>query len=126
MKRAESPIFVKTYDLLVWMIPQLTTFPKDQRFRLAARLEDCLYEFHERLLRAARAADKSGDLREADILLEQFRIYLRLAQEIHCLGMQQYEYASRLTNEIGKLLGGWQKTMTANPAARAAERGDQP
>jgi len=27
----ESPIFTKTYDLLLWLIPDTQKFPKDQR-----------------------------------------------------------------------------------------------
>jgi hypothetical protein len=30
----ESPIFTKTYDLLLWLIPTTQKFPKDQRFVL--------------------------------------------------------------------------------------------
>jgi hypothetical protein len=117
MKAAESPIFVKTHDLLVWMAPLLTGFPKDQRFRLAARLENCLFGFQELLLRAARTADKKISLGEAD---------LGLAKDIQCISMGQYEHSARQVTEIGKLLGGWRKTILANPGAAAAERGDQP
>jgi hypothetical protein len=34
-----SPIFVKTYDLLVWLIPITMQFPKSQRFVLALRVQ---------------------------------------------------------------------------------------
>ena len=126
MRAAESPIFVKTYDFLTWMVPLLTAFPKDQRFRLAARLEDSLFDFQEHLLRAVRTPDKKAELSVADLELEQIRLYLRLAQDIHCISLRQYEHAARQVTEIGKLLGGWQKTIVANPAAKTAERGDRP
>ena len=31
----ESPIFSRTYDLLLWLSGRVSHFPKDQRFRLA-------------------------------------------------------------------------------------------
>ena len=33
----ESPIFVRTFDLLIWLLPFTQKFPKEQRFVLAAR-----------------------------------------------------------------------------------------
>lgn len=109
---ASSPIFVKTYDLMVWLAPILNGFPKDQRFRLAARLENSLFAFHEHLMRATRSKDKKPILMEADLELEKLRLYLRLAQDLKCLSFKQYEHAIRLCAEIGKLLGGWLKTLT--------------
>ncbi len=32
----ESPIFTRTFDMLMWLLPATTKFPKEQRFILAA------------------------------------------------------------------------------------------
>jgi len=119
-----SPIFVKTYDLMVWLMPVLTGFPKDQRFRLAARIERALFEFYEIIQKAARTRQPRTLLSEADLELEKLRVYLRLAQDIHCLPFKKYEYASSALVEIGKLLGGWIKKIPAVPAGSPAERGE--
>ena len=108
-----SPIFVKTYDLMIWLTPVLTGFPKDQRFRLAARLENSLFHFYEIILLAGRTRQPRSLLFDADLELEKLRFLLRLAQDIHCIPFKKYEYASRLVNEVGKLLGGWLKTIPA-------------
>lgn len=130
MSATPSPIFAKTYDLMVWLAPALTKFPKDQRFRLAARIDDSLFTFHGHLLRAAHSARRRPLLLEADLELEKLRVYLRLAQDTRCLKFEQYEHAARLVNEVGKLLGGWLKKTPASPAESApgapAERGDGP
>jgi hypothetical protein len=124
---ADSPIFVKTYDLMLWLIPTLTKFPKDQRFRLAARIDNSLFTFHETLLRAARSKDRRAILTLADLELERLRLYLRLAKDVKCLTFKQYEHAARLVNEVGKLLGGWLKTTAASAAdTSAVKRGDGP
>jgi hypothetical protein len=121
----ESPIFARTYDLLAWLIPALTKFPKDQRFRLAARIENTGFTFYERLLEATRARERRPLLLAADLELEKLRLSLRLAKDIRCLSFQQYEYAARLVNEIGKLLGGWLKKTPATPAGgSSAVRGE--
>lgn len=119
-----SPIFTKTYDFMLWLIPTVGRFPKEQRFRLTARVENSLFRFQELLLRAVHSSERRMNLVEADLELEKLRSYLRLAQDLKLLTFDQYEYAARHTSEMGKLLGGWLK---ATPAAfKAADRGERP
>jgi hypothetical protein len=107
-----TPIFVKTYDLLVWLTQALTRFPKDQRFRLAGRIETCAFRFHELILKASRVSNRRPLLEEADLELEKLRAYLRMALDLKCLNFKQYEHACRLVDETGRLLGGWLKSLT--------------
>ena len=37
---ADSPLFVKTYDLLKYLLPATQKLPKSQRFVLAKRIKD--------------------------------------------------------------------------------------
>lgn len=106
-----SPIFTKTYDLLVWLEPALAKFPKEQRFRLAARIEASLLHFYDLLLHAARSKDRYPILQEADIELEKLRTLLRAAKDIKAMTFPQYRHAAEMTTEIGKLLGGWMKKI---------------
>ena len=122
-----SPIFVKTYDLLVWLEQALAKFPKEQRFRLAARIEESLMRFYDLILYAARAKDRYSLLREADIELEKLRTLLRAAKDVKAMNFQQYQHAAEMTTEVGKLLGGWMnKIKQATPAESSAVRGDEP
>ena len=34
----ESPVFVRTYDFIQWLIPRTMSFPRSQRFILTKRL----------------------------------------------------------------------------------------
>ncbi len=45
LQTKQSPIFTKTYDLLKWLVPHLDKYPKSQRFRLAKRIEDAVFDF---------------------------------------------------------------------------------
>ncbi|MBE7534561.1 MAG: hypothetical protein HS124_02365 [Anaerolineales bacterium] len=45
----ESPIFVRTFDLLTWLLPFAQKFPKEQRFVLAARLHNAAFNFTKKL-----------------------------------------------------------------------------
>ena len=36
----ESPIFTKTYDLLTWLLPATTKFPREHRFVMAKAVQE--------------------------------------------------------------------------------------
>lgn len=105
----DSPIFIKTHDFLIWLLPQTLKFPKSQRFVLAQRLHGSALAFYEYLIRARKVRPNRRILIDADVELEKVRLHLRLAHELGLLSGGQYEHASRLVVEIGRLLGGWLK-----------------
>lgn len=108
----ESPIFVKTFDFLKWVVQRTETFPKSQRFGVAKRLNDAVFDFYEFISQAAvlkRPAEQLARLREADARLVNVMHYLRLSQELHYLSFKQYGHASLLEEELGRLLGSWIK-----------------
>ena len=105
--RRESPIFVRTYDWLRWLLPLTLQFPKSQRFLMAQRLQKKSLRFYDRLVAAGRRMNVAENLQEADVLLEQIRLNVRLCRDMDLLKPRQYEHAARQLNEIGRLLGGW-------------------
>ena len=108
----ESPIFTKTYDFLLWIGQHVARFPKSERFRLAKRIEDSAYAFYDQILMAARHPEQALTwLSRADDELARLRAYLRLAKDYGFSSMSQYQHASSRMIEIGKLLGGWLKTV---------------
>ena len=105
----ESPIFVKTYAFLLWLLPLTANFPKHQRLGLARRLEDSAYNFYDALLSAAKSKNDARWLRAADTELSKARFYLRISKDLQTLSVSQYAHGAKLLVEIGKLLGGWLK-----------------
>ena len=108
--RPQSPIFVKTYDFLLWLIPLTLKFPKSQRFLLAERLSRMALDFYDLILEAVMDPERQADLLGvADRRLTKIRLYLRLSYDLHCISQGQFEHAARRVDEIGRLMGGWQK-----------------
>ncbi|HEY9075857.1 MAG TPA: diversity-generating retroelement protein Avd [Anaerolineaceae bacterium] len=107
----ESPIFVKTHDLLQWLIPQVQKFPRAHRFGLAERIQRTAMDFQDSLIAAGKSQppERAEHLKQADILLEQLRFWMRLSYDLHLFDIGQYEHVSRIDVEIGRLLGGWMK-----------------
>jgi hypothetical protein len=113
----QSPIFAKTYDLLLWLIPRTLAFPKSQRGVLARQVQAQLFAFHGALVDAGLSQDPRPHLQRADASLTKLRTYLRLCHDLRLLSFKQYGYASQQIAEVGKLLGGW---------LRSLDRGRQP
>ncbi len=53
-------------------------------------------------------------LQRADVALQSLRVYLRLINRWAWLKDGQYEHVSRITAEIGRLLGGWRRRVEAD------------
>jgi hypothetical protein len=57
-------------------------------------------------------AGQAERLRAADRLLTKIRLYVRLSFDLHCLSQKQFEQPAHRLDEIGRLLGGWQKNQS--------------
>jgi hypothetical protein len=114
----ESPLFVRTYDFILWLIPRTMAFPRSQRFVLTKRLQDSMLNFYEAIIEAAVCSKRKlpAQLRAADVELVKVRKYLRLARDLEWLSPRQYQFAAAQVTEIGNLLGGW--IGKANPAPK--------
>lgn len=119
----ESPIFSRTYDLLLWLLPQTAKFPRPHRFGLAERVTRLALDFQESIIAAGLRGgqERVEQLKRADEQLAQLRLHIRLCKDLEMISLGQYEHAARMLVEIGRLLGGWQKSnSTAGQADREA------
>jgi hypothetical protein len=110
---AQSPIFIKTEALMLWMFGHTRKFPREERFRLAARIEQTLFLFHESLLYAAKTTTTEAYLQKADAEFDMLRTYARFALELTYTSPDQYQYLAGQMVEIGKLLGAWKKKASS-------------
>jgi hypothetical protein len=127
----ESPIFAKTYDLLLWLIPQTTTFPREQRFVLARRVQDVALTFQECLIEASALAKdnrrgKLACLAKADMELTKLRFHLRLCRDLELLNPGQHQHVSQMLDEVGRLLGGWVRALGGASSPQVQDRQPQP
>jgi len=109
----QSPIFARTYDFVAWLIPLTIKFPRSQRFVMASALQREAIRFQELLIEASHQKGKKDLLFSADAELDKVRTHLRMSLEMGLIQGGQYEHSARLLTEIGKLLGGWMKTLQA-------------
>lgn len=111
MTDKQSPIFSKTYDFILWLLNHTEHFPKSERFRMARRLEDTAFNFYELIIKATRSNRKRAILLDADLELDKLRLYMRLSRARGLTKQSQYQFVAESLVEIGKLLGGWLKSL---------------
>ncbi len=111
MSRQEMPIFIRTFDLLAWLLPATNHFPRTVRHSFTQRLLDAAFDLSETLHEAnlRHGANRKERLQKADEALDKLRHYLRLAARMSWLKPGQYEHAAAMVAEIGRLLGGWHR-----------------
>ncbi len=102
-------IFQKAYDLLKWIHELTAKYPKSEKFVLAARTENGALDLLEAVIEANESRDKGAALARANLALEKTRVWVRLSFELRFMSLKQYEFGSRMIDEIGRLLGGWHK-----------------
>lgn len=110
---SKETIIQKVYDLLKFAIPVLNKYPRNQKFTLADRIQNQFSDLLELYIDAyyASSSKKKPLLQQANIQLEKLRHYLRLSYELRLISSNKYqEFATRL-NEIGKMTGGWLKSL---------------
>ena len=117
----ESPIFTRTHDLLLWLIPATIKFPREQRFVLARAVQETALRFHGTLLEAAltKGRGESRALARADVDLARLRAYLRLCRDMELITLAQYKHVAAIVSEVGRLLGGWREKASGG-ASRTA------
>lgn len=88
-------------------------FPKKDKYHIGATCEGYIISILEALLEASylpREA-KLPLLKKADNKLETLKIFLRLLRELNIIDQKKYLTLQAIIQEIGKMLGGWLKSV---------------
>jgi four helix bundle protein len=109
----EMVIFTRTFDLLTWLLPATNHLPRAHRQTFTRRMLDCAFNLRERLEEAnlRQNDERLEKLAQADEELTKLRVYVRLAVRWKWFSEGQYEHAAKMIVEIGKLLGGWKRSV---------------
>ena len=119
----ELAVIDRLYELAVWTSERVARFPRSHKFTLGDRIVGRLYDLLDLLLQAKYARDKLDALRAANLALEQLRFQFRLAKDLRCLSLRQYEFATRGTNEVGRMVGGWARSLDTRQRGTSSQPG---
>jgi len=117
---ANPQIIAKVYDLLLYLIPQVSKFPRSERYLLGERLETAAFDILEILLEASYSREKAQLLQRVNVKLEHARHYVRMCKDLRLMSLHRYEVVSKMMNEIGVQLGGWIRQQRGKDAKAQA------
>ena len=86
-------------------------YPKAEKYALVADTKAAAYELLRLLVTANKRYHKKTTMQDADIQLDILRHLIRLGKDLGFLPIKKFEVLSGMTTEIGRLLGGWMKTI---------------
>lgn len=107
----ELKIRQKCEDMIEFAYVQLRQFPKSEKHTLAADIKRSMFRLLALIVAANKRYYKKTMMQEIDVELDVLRSYVRLAMRLGFLATKKYEaWAAQLT-EIGRMLGGWMKSV---------------
>lgn len=108
--KSDMPVVViKHYDLCLWIIRKVEDFPRSYRQSIGERLVAIVLDIQMRLVDAAYTREPAAILTEVNRMLNRLRYLLRFAKDLRLLTIDSYGHASELTEEVGRMVGGWRK-----------------
>ena len=98
-------------DLTVWAIERAAKMPRDHKFTVGDKLVEGCLQVTTLLTEASYVRDKLALLAEASRALTRTRVICRIAQRLHLLSDAQREFFVSQSLEIGKMIGGWTRSL---------------
>lgn len=89
----------------------LRQFPKSEKHTLAAEMKMSMLNIQRLIIRANLRYYKKNTLEELDIEKAILMFYLRLSRRLGFLPLKKYEIWTGMLEEIGRLIGGWFKSI---------------
>jgi len=109
----ELPVIKKVYELYKTFYGYAKLFPKKDKYVLGSRCEEYIIATLELLLAASSApkSEKHVFIVQANVKFDTLKIFIRIANDIKMLDNKKYLVLQKQLQEIGRMLGGWQKSL---------------
>ena len=112
------PIIVSLYQFYSSFHDELINFPKSERYSLGATCQTELLDILKQCLQAASSngsEQKAIFLHNASASLDVLRLLLSLCKDCKCISNQTYQQLDSKLSEVGRMLGGWLKSLSSSP-----------
>ena len=117
MDQTDIPIFKKLYELYKLLHSYRAGVPKADRYSLWQKTESSCLELLELIFSAAASSKQTKQdlLQAASVKLNSLRVFIRLAKETRVIDSKKYLVLQTLLDEIGRMLGGWLRSVKPDP-----------
>lgn len=102
-------VYQKWEDMHLYLCGALKSYPKSERFTLAAETNRASVEVGVAIVRANSSREKRKWIDHADVELARLKILVRVGMKLEFLPVKKYGLLSAKLTEIGRMFGGWMK-----------------
>lgn len=116
-ERGAIPVVaLRMEDITVWAIERVAKMPREHKSLVGDKLVEACLGVTTLLVEASFVRDKAGLLAQASRGLTRARVLVRMARRLRLLSDAQQEHFNDQTVEIGKMVGGWARSLHARAA----------
>ena len=102
----------KCEDMIAYGYVAIRQFPKSERHVLAQEVRLTMWAILRLIIITNRRYHKKTTMQDLDAELDLLRSQIRISMELKYLPFEKYEVWSRHVDEIGRMIGGWFKSLT--------------
>jgi hypothetical protein len=112
----DAPIIIKTYKFYILLYVCTNIFPKKDRFTIGQKCENTTLELLELLFVANTKSDsrKTPFLLDIDVKLKILQTLIRICHDVQAIDQRKYLILQEALEEIGRMLGGWIKSLSSD------------
>ena len=113
-KDTDIPIIKNLYELYKLFYSYSNLFPKKEKYSLGAKCEVYIIDTIELLIEAScnYRDEKLALIKKANTKFDTLKIFIRLLKDINIIDDRKYIELQKRIQEIGKMLGGWQRSLS--------------
>ena len=101
----------KCEDMIAYGYVAVRQFPKTERHVLAQEIRVTMWAILRLIIITNRRYHKKTTMQDLDAELDLLRSQIRISMELKYLPFTKYEVWSRHVDEIGRMIGGWFKSL---------------
>lgn len=110
----EPPVVAAMYELMLWALPVTGRLPRSHRYTVGQQIENELIDALRLLVKAQYRTRNERLLEDANERIDLVRYLVRLMHDLRMMPTEQYgKFCERLL-DVGRQVGGWKKTSSAN------------
>ena len=113
-KNTDITIIKKLYELYKIFYSYSVLLPKKDKYTLGAKCEMYIIATLELLLEASCAyrEEKLELIKKANTKFDTLKLFIRLLKDLDIIDDKKYFELQKRIQEIGKMLGGWQRSLS--------------
>ena len=102
----------KCEDMIAYGYVAIRQFPKAERHVIAQEIRLTMWTVLRLIIITNKRYYKKTTMQDLDAELDLLRSQIRISMELKYLPFSKYEVWSRHVDEIGRMIGGWFKSLT--------------